>query len=170
MSSELSGQNDIVKYQEMLDINLERAYTVFQQRFILNQKVVQQLYEGNNLKLVNDLKAKYIADMKQLLIENRNISAEDLYCHHNESKGEAVLTFVASRIDGDQSFDKYLRNLNESINEFYDLYKLSLEKRGFSWLEFIKEVGQIVLDFVPILSPFLKAPFFGGRRNRRQRR
>lgn len=149
MSSELTGQKDIVKYQEILENHLEHVFTVFQQRFALKQKVLQALCEANNLKLINELRSNYMEEMKQILTQDRNISLQTLEMNHIKNKNEAIISFTCSKTDGDQSFEKYLRKLNDSIEEVYLIYKRQFENKTTSWLDTVKEIGQIFLEFFP---------------------
>lgn len=155
----------------MLDTHLENLFTVFEQRFVVKQRVLQAMFDANNLKLINELRSDYMRKMSEIQTQNRNISIENLQIHHIENKNEAVISFSVSRTAADQSFEKYLRYLVDSIEELFSIYKRQFENRSFSWVSTIKEIGLLFLEFVPIVSPILsRLQFFrSGPRRRRLR-
>lgn len=172
MSSKLKDQNDILKYQEMIENHLDNIFTVFEQRFVVKQKVIQALFEANNLKLVHQLRSNYMEEMKKIITQDKNISLQNLQTHHIHNKNEVIRSFVGSRAEGDQSFEIYSRTLDDSIEEVYLIYKSQFENKTTTWLDTFKEVSQLILEFVPIISPILGSfallkRFPNVRRNRR---
>lgn len=163
------GQSDLTRYQNILETRLDNLFTVFEQRLIVKQKVLQALIDANNLKLINELRTSYTEKMKQILTQNRNISFEDFEIYHFQNKTEAIDSFNAARADNDQSFHTHLRSLEVSIEEVFSIFRRPFDRKNNSWLATLKEVMQIVLEFTPFVSQLFSIRRVGPRNNRGRR-
>ncbi|KAL5276426.1 ATL2.2 family protein [Megaselia abdita] len=156
LSSEAVGQPDLEKLQKILETRVNDFFGVFEQRFAVKEKIFQVQAEANNLKLINELRSDYMSNMNRFLSNNKDVSLEILQAKHLEYKNEAIDEFNASRVGGDQTFDRYLRSLDESIEEVYLIYKAKFDNKYDSWTETLKELGQILLMIAPIAFEILK--------------
>lgn len=126
---------------------MDNMFIIFEKSF--NNKHIQFLKEteAKNLEMMNRSRQIYARNMHDLLTRNRNISLDELRIGHVKLRNEAIQSFEAFRDERDQSFEKYLRSLNESIDEFYIFLQNQCTSNSVTRWENIKNILKITFEY-----------------------
>lgn len=146
MSMKIIGELNVSKYKETLENHLNNMFKVFEKCFPDKQKKFLKEIESNNWTNLNQARSSYSRNMTDVVTQNSNISMDELQQAHITIRRRAIDIFVASRVDGDPSFEKYCCNLSESIDEVYAVLQNQLNNNSITRWTNIKDTLQMILN------------------------